>query len=586
MHPNRFHMAAIAFLIIGLAAIGFANTESDLPLTKPPIRFAIIGDRTGSNIAGIYEQVVREVEQMRPDFVMTVGDQIQGYTEDTVSVNAQWDEYFDIVKKLTMPLYITPGNHDITNDKMLPIYEKRVGRPNYSFNVRYCHFVVLDVSRADSSSEIPQAQFDWLAKDLAANKGAAQTLVFFHKPFWYDSVIEGKRDKLHDLFVANGVDAVFNGHFHSYFSAKIDGITYTAVGSSGGVIDAVPSDLDFHFTWVTVDDNGVVIAPIKKGGVKPWDIVKATELHAVDNVNHQGMRFADSAPVTDDLKVPTAIIHLELANINEYTLDDTIRWTIPSGWTVEPPVMPIMIKGKDKTTVSFKVSGNGNLYPVPTVTLNFPYAENKSMAVTKSLLLARPAFAAKADKAPVIDGKLDDKCWSNPANVLFDPDGALSKIEPADFYFAYDSKNLYIATRCKESKMDSIMAKVTKNDGGITGEDCVGFFIQPNQNLDTAYQIYFNPLGTVLDQKIYRGHFGYYFGNRHWDAKYKVKTSKDNDYWYIEAAIPLAQMHIKAAAGQNWGLNFVRKQKRLKASADWQVPVDYDPQTFGVLKLK
>lgn len=586
MNQNHFRIWGPAIVIMAFAAICFANSESDLPLTKPPIRFAIIGDRTGSNIAGIYEQIVWEVEQLRPDFVMTVGDQIQGYTEDTVSINAQWDEYFNIVKKLTMPLYLTPGNHDITNDKMLLIYEKRVGKPYYSFNVRYCHFVVIDVSRDDSSADISQTQFDWLAKDLAANKGAAQTLVFFHKPFWYDSVIEGKKDKLHDLFVANGVDAVFNGHFHSYFSAKIDGITYTAVGSSGGVIDAVPSDLDFHYTWVTVDDNGVVIAPIKKGSVKPWDIVKATELHAVDNVTRLGMRFTDAAPVTDDLKVPASVIHLDLANINEYPLVDTLRWAIPSGWTVEPSAMPITLKGTYKTMVSFRVSSGGNLYPVPTATLNFPYAENKSMPVTKSLLLARPAFAVKAEKPPVIDGKLDDKCWSNPANVLFDPDGALSKIEPVDFYFAYDSKNLYVATRCKESKMDSIMAKVTKNDGGITGEDCVGFFFQPNTKIDTAYQIYFNPLGTVLDQKIYRGRFGYYFGNRHWDAKYKVKTSKDSDYWYVEAAIPLAQMHIKAAAGQSWGLNFVRKQKRLKNSANWQVPVDYDPQSFGVMKLK
>jgi hypothetical protein len=178
MHPNRFHIAAIAFLIIGLAAIGFANTESDLPLTKPPIRFAIIGDRTGTATSGVYEQIIAEIEQLRPDFVITVGDQIQGYTEDTVSINAQWDEYFDIVKKLTMPLYITPGNHDITNDKMLPIYEKRVGRPNYSFNVRYCHFVVLDVSRADSSSEIPQAQFDWLPKTWPPTRGRRKRWCF------------------------------------------------------------------------------------------------------------------------------------------------------------------------------------------------------------------------------------------------------------------------------------------------------------------------------------------------------------------------------------------------------------------------
>lgn len=586
MRLSRFRFSGIALFFIALVAICFANTESDMPLTKPPIRFAIIGDRTGTAAAGIYEQIVAEVEQLRPDFVMTVGDHIQGYTDDTVTLNAQWDEYFDIVKKLTMPLYVTPGNHDITNDKMLPIYEKRVGKPYYSFNVRNCHFVVVDVSRDDSSAEISQTQFGWLAEDLAANKGAVQTLVFFHKPFWYDSVIEGKKDKLHDLFVANGVDAVFNGHFHSYFSAKIDGITYTAVGSSGGVIDALPSDLDFHYTWVTVDDNGVVIAPIKKGSVKPWDIVKATELRAVDNINHRGMRFFNKAAVTDDLRVPLTVIDMEIVNINEYSINDTLRWTIPSGWTVEPSAMPIALMGNDKTSVSFNVSLTGNLYPVPTATLNFPYAENKTMPVTKSLLLARPAIANKAAKAPVIDGKLDEKCWQNPANVLFDPDGVPSKIEPADFYFAYDSKNLYIATRCRESKMDSLVAKVTKNDGGITGEDCVGFFIQPNTKLDTAYQIYFNPLGTVLDQKIYRGHFGYYFGNRNWDAKYKVKTSKDNDYWYVEVAIPLNQMHLKAASDQSWGLNFVRKQKRLKNSASWQAPVDYDPQSFGVLKLK
>lgn len=586
MRSKRFRLILITAIILIAAAACFANSESDLPLTRPPIRFAIIGDRTGSAVAGVYEGIVSEVEQLRPDFVMTVGDLIQGYTEDTVTLNAQWDEYFSIIKPLTMPIYITPGNHDITTDKALPTYEKRVGKPYYSFNVRNCHFIVLDVTRCDSSADFPQAEYDWLVKDLAANKGAVQTLVFFHKPFWYDSVIEGKPDKLHALFVANGVDAVFNGHFHSYFTAKLDGIIYTALGSSGGVIDAVPSDLNFHYTWVTVDDNGVVIAPIKKGSVRPWDIVKATELHAVDNVTRQGMKFADAAPVTDDLKVPIATVDLELANINEYALNDTVRWTIPSGWTVEPPTMAVTLNPKDKKQVSFKVTCTGNLYPVPTATLNFPYAENKTMPVTKSLLLARPAVAMPVSKAPVIDGKLDDKCWNNPASVLFDPDGIPSKIEATDFYFAYDSKNLYVAARCRESKIDSIQAKITKNDGAVYGEDCVGFYFQPNTQIDTAYQLYFNPIGTIFDQKIYRGHFGYFFGNKTWDGKYTVKTSRDKDCWYVEAKIPLAQYRANGTSGQTWGVNFLRKQKRLKASADWQIPIDYDPQTFGVLKLK
>jgi hypothetical protein len=54
----------------------------------------------------------------------------------------------------------------------------------------------------------------------------------------------------------------------------------------------------------------------------------------------------------------------------------------------------------------------------------------------------------------------------------------------------------------------------------------------------------------------------------------------------LEAAIPLAQLGTSAKPGASWRLNFRRKQKRLNTSGDWQVPISYDPRSFGWLIMK
>ena len=128
-----------------------------------PVRFAIIGDRTGDHMPGIYEQIVAEVERMKPDFVLTVGDMIEGYTADTNRLNQQWGEYKSMISKLSMPIYFTPGNHDITTDAALGTYQKQIGKPYYSFDIGGIHFIILDNSRWDSSKDLPKEQLDWLA---------------------------------------------------------------------------------------------------------------------------------------------------------------------------------------------------------------------------------------------------------------------------------------------------------------------------------------------------------------------------------------------------------------------------------------
>ncbi|UCD94850.1 MAG: metallophosphoesterase [Candidatus Zixiibacteriota bacterium] len=576
------------FSLLFLGCIGVSSWATDTTggSTDAPIRFAIIGDRTGSNVPGIYEQIISEVERLRPDFVMNVGDMIEGYTDDTVRLKEEWAEYDSTIASLSMPIHLTPGNHDILSDVQESIYRRLVGEPYYSFNHGDLHFVILDVGRWESSEELPGEQIDWLIKDLEKNAEAAFTFVFFHKPFWYNSVAEGKPDTLHSLFVRYGVDAVFNGHHHEYFSGEYDGIRYTSLGSSGGGADPSPSGLHYHFAWVTVDDDGIHIAPIKMGAVLPWNEITADERKIYSSFRNRGLTFESQTPVEPDLTVNSSRIGVVLDNtMSEVALDDSLEWTIPEGWTVEPQAMYATVPAGAKKTFYFDASCSGEVFPVPSVTTTFNYAEGKKVTVDGNLCVARQACCYPATPKPVIDGDLSESFWKDPETRLVAPGGGEMGIDSVQFYFAYDKNNLYLGAHCIDQDIDSLVGKITEQDGAIFTEDCVGYFIQPTLELDTLYQIYFNPLGAVYDVKYWHAEEGYLDGDRDFNGKYNVKTKKGDSYWSIEIQLPLEQFGVSMKKGDKIHVNFRRKQPRFETAADWQTPIDWDVNTYGLLVM-
>ncbi|MBS4016021.1 MAG: metallophosphoesterase, partial [Candidatus Latescibacteria bacterium] len=389
---------------------------------EAPIRFAIIGDRTGNAQPGIYEQVVSEIEALKPDFVLTVGDMIEGPASDTIEINERWQEYKSLISALSMPVYYTPGNNDIWDDVSHLFYIRYAGKPYYSFDIKGVHFISLDVSRYESSSEIPAEQLQWLINDLNKNKKARHTIIFYHKPFWFDEILENQPDTLHSIFVNHGVDAVFNGHFHKYFSEKIDDILYTAVGSSGGGAGIGLSGIQFHYTWVTIDKNGITITPLKKNSVITWDEVTAQQVKTVDKINLSGVNFNNSVRINQSMKVVDSLIYVKIANISDFVLDDTITWQNQDNWTVMPKTLPVTLPAKDNYETAFKVNNRGELYPAPVFNLNFPYAKDKEYKLEKHLPINRIALCNKAFN-PVIDGKINEPFWKNPISKLYAPDG-------------------------------------------------------------------------------------------------------------------------------------------------------------------
>jgi hypothetical protein len=130
--------------------------------------------------------------------------------------------------------------------------------------------------------------------------------------------------------------------------------------------------------------------------------------------------------------------------------------------------------------------------------------------------------------------------------------------------------------------MEELAAAATERDGAVYTEDCVGLFLHPDPDEMVVYQIYVNPAGTVFDQEISFDETMWWTAEREWNGQYEIATSQSDDRWSVEIAIPLAQFETPGG-GSTWGLNFRRKQARAGAATDWQIPLDYDPRTFGEL---
>ena len=55
--------------------------------------FVIVGDRTGGPRPGVFESAISKVNLLKPAFVVSVGDLIEGDTEDQAQLDREWDEF-------------------------------------------------------------------------------------------------------------------------------------------------------------------------------------------------------------------------------------------------------------------------------------------------------------------------------------------------------------------------------------------------------------------------------------------------------------------------------------------------------------
>ncbi|UCE26669.1 MAG: metallophosphoesterase [Candidatus Coatesbacteria bacterium] len=558
--------------------------------------FVILGDRTGGHVEGIHGQVVEKSLAEDADFYVTVGDQIEGYTGDADAVNAEWDEYFSIVETVPTDLYVLPANHDIWDDQSEEIWRDRLGtEPNYSFDYDGVHFVILDTSRWEASDSLPEEYYEWLETDLAAHEDDRLVFVFYHKPLWYNTLADGEPDQLHDLFIEYGVDGVFNGHFHTYGAATYDGIAYTMVGSSGGRMydDILYKGHFYHYCVVNVKDDTfeVTVVPLEGDERYDWEVVRVSDLRFFDKVEEeyivQGELYAGDGATGGEGE-----LSVELTNIAAEPFTTEITWdTGETSWVVEPATAAVEVPVNGTAGFSFEAAYD-ELYPLPEVHLEYPYGDGKAYDYESAARVTRTIEISPVDGKPDVNGNVSASEWTGSAVVDYfcAPDGGAVTIEDTVFHFGYDEENLYVAAVCYQMDTNLLEINATERDGAVWQDDCVGFFFAPAGTDGDIYQIYFNPNGVIFDQRIFENEYGDLDGDVEWNVECDVATriipisvaTAEPRYWSIEIAIPFDALGTETLEpGDEWRLNFRRKERVLDSSADWQYPITYYAEYFG-----
>lgn len=281
MSGSRIGRLVRQLLPLALFCIGAPGPAAPAPAND--YHFAILGDRTGEAQPGVYEQVWREVDQFHPDFVINVGDVIQG--GDDAAAAREWQSVRDLWRKYKYPLYFTPGNHDIWSAASEKLYTQYTGHPPfYSFNYQDTHFTILDNSR---TSNLSDEQMRFLEQDLDRNRSAAVKFVFFHQPqVWLIPLKFQSEFELHKLLLNHHVTMVVSGHTHQFSRLEKDGIVYLCVGSSGGHLRGSGFDNGWFFHHVRAAVHGSQVTLTVK---------------EMDSPGHKGRIFAvsdwsDNAP--------------------------------------------------------------------------------------------------------------------------------------------------------------------------------------------------------------------------------------------------------------------------------------------------
>lgn len=291
-------------------AIAEVNPWTHLDLANDPdaFQFAIVTDRTGGERPGVFTDAIRRLNLLQPEFVMSVGDLIEGSADRDI-VDAEWDEFVRFVEALEMPFFYVPGNHDIGNQVMADVWRERFGRTYYSFVYRDVLFVCLD-TEWPIPTRVTTAQIAWLKDELAAHKDVRWTLVFMHKPLW--AYVDFETDKLRDTgwrqveqALRGRKHTVFAGHWHSYTKYIRNDSRYFILATTGGgssLRGPMYGQFD-HVVWVTMTDSGPRIANLLLDGIWDEDIRTESVARKLEQLIHDRVvRVARSCTTPSGLR--------------------------------------------------------------------------------------------------------------------------------------------------------------------------------------------------------------------------------------------------------------------------------------------
>jgi hypothetical protein len=209
-----------------------------------------------------------------------------------------------------------------------------------------------------------------------------------------------------------------------------------------------------------------------------------------------------------------------------------------------------------------------NLYP-----LLFGFFVYVQSAAAESLIIPR------IDRAPVLNGKEDDPCWTKAAVVtnFSQPGSEAAPKKPIEARVCCDDSALYLFIACSEPEMAKVKAAAKLRNEQVWHDDCVEVWTRVGTDKLDFDQFISNSIGTQEEQRKRAGK------NVPFKATWEVKTNRSDTGWSAEFKIPAADLALNSLTrGEMLGLKIGREDKVSDGLSIWPAGAPYSPsEPFG-----
>ncbi|NEU09221.1 carbohydrate binding family 9 domain-containing protein [Flavihumibacter sp. R14] len=188
--------------------------------------------------------------------------------------------------------------------------------------------------------------------------------------------------------------------------------------------------------------------------------------------------------------------------------------------------------------------------------------------------------AVRIDRAPKIDGVLEDDIWKNiPAATDFTelrpvPGRKAKAGQETLVKIAYDDSGIYIGARMNELTADSIARELAPRDR-VGNADFIGVIFDTYLDKINGNGFFVTAAGSQFDAKYSNGGNEDELWNAVWDSDVKI----DDKGWTVEMRIPYSALRFSSKDVQKWGVNMVRMRQKVRQQSFWN-PIDPNNNGF------
>ena len=197
------------------------------------------------------------------------------------------------------------------------------------------------------------------------------------------------------------------------------------------------------------------------------------------------------------------------------------------------------------------------------------------------------ANAVRVDRAPKLDGTLDDPLWQRAEPISNfrqrEPHEGEPATEKTEVRILYTRHAVYFGIYCYDSEPSRIIATELRRDVIQDLDDHFEILIDSNHDRRGAYVFELNPLGTQNDGLIVEEQGDTNGGDfdRGWDGVWTSEARTTADGWTATVEIPFTTLNFTHSIDLVWGLNFKRFIRRKNEEDLWSAY----RRTFGITKV-